>query len=144
MIYREQFYLDLLFKQYKFLALNCSPTAGTTLGYKHKPEISFNRLGFLNPMQGKINSPEFLYMQTRDKSGINNPQFGVKKNPYTLIKITKLIYVYNYTDMSFIGFYPTVKCSKEFKMGKDTLKKYIESGEPFKGKLFSHVKLHNL
>lgn len=61
----------------------------------------------------------------------------------TISKLNKLVYVYNYEDMSFIGSYPTVKCSKEFRMGKDTLSKYILNGLPFKGKLFSRVKIHN-
>lgn len=52
MLSREQFYLDLLFKLYptRVLILNNSPTAGTTLGFKHKPEFGLNRSGKLNPM----------------------------------------------------------------------------------------------
>lgn len=143
MLSREQFYLDILFSQYRLSALNYSPTAGTTLGYKHKPEFSLNRLSILNPMHGRIYSPEFINMQTRDKTGVNNPQFGVNKTTQTLAKITKLVYVYNFIDMSFIGSYPTVQCSKQFKMSKDNLNKYLMKGQPFKGKLFSRVKLHN-
>lgn len=100
MLYREQFYIDILFSQYKLSALNYSPTAGSTLGYKHKPEFSLNRLGILNPMHGRIYSSEFINMQTRDKTGVNNPQFGIKKSTQTLAKITKLVYVYNFIDMS--------------------------------------------
>ena len=44
--------------------------------------------------------------------------------------------------MSFIGAYPTVECSKTFKMGKDTLSKYLKSGLPYKGKIYSRTKLH--
>jgi len=87
-------------------------------------------------MFGKDKSPEFIKMQIRDKSGINNPQYGIIKTLETITKLTKLVYVYNYLDMSFIG--PTVNCSKQFKMGKDTLTKYIING--FKGKLCK--KLH--
>ena len=36
MLSREQFYLDLLFNNYPLITLNSSPTAGTTLGFKHK------------------------------------------------------------------------------------------------------------
>jgi len=37
---------------------------------------------------------------------------------------------------------PTVVCSKLFKIGKDTLSKYIKSGLPFKGKIYSSTKLY--
>ena len=93
-------------------------------------------------MSGKQLSPEFVFMQKRDKKGINNPQFGEKKSPTTLAKLTKLVYVYNAKNMSFIGAYPTVECSKTFKMGKDTLSKYLKSGLPYKGKIYSRTKLH--
>ena len=57
--------------------------------------------------------------------------------------LTKLLYVYNSVDMSYIGSYSTVQCSKEFNMDKDTLSKYLLNGNPFKGKIFSRVLLHN-
>jgi NUMOD3 motif len=92
---------------------------------------------------GKQFSPEFIFMQKRNKAGENNPNFGKIKSPETLAKLTKLVYVYNYDDMSIIGSYSTVDCAKTFKLGKDTLSKYIKSGLPFKGKLYSRTKLHN-
>jgi len=81
-------------------------------------------------------------MQTRNKAGINNPNFGVKKSNATLAKIIKLVYVYNSEDLIYFGSFPTVVCSKLFKIGKDTLTKYIKSGLPFKGKIYSRTKLH--
>ena len=80
-------------------------------------------------------------MQTRDKSGSNNPLYGKKKSVSTLNKMIKLVYVYNSEDMSYIGQFSTVNCSKEFKMGKDTLTKYLKNGLPYKGKIFSRNKL---
>lgn len=80
-------------------------------------------------------------MQNKNRNGENNPLFGKFKSPSTILKITKLVYVYNCLDMTLIGEFSTVKCSKEFKMGKDTLKKYIENGLPYKGKIFSRIKL---
>jgi hypothetical protein len=56
-------------------------------------------------------------MQSQDKSGINNPNYGNIKTSSTIAKFTKLVYVYNSSDMSFIGEFSTVKCSKYFKMG---------------------------
>jgi group I intron endonuclease len=139
---REQFYLDLLFNKYKYQLLNLSPNAGSTKGYKHKIEFGNKRSGELNPMFGKLKSQEFLNMQKRDKFGINNPQYGKTKSLETRAKITKLVYVYNQNDMSFIGQYVTANCAKEFKMGKNTLTKYIKKGLPLKGKIFSRKKLH--
>jgi NUMOD3 motif len=81
-------------------------------------------------------------MQLKDKRGPNNPLFGKIKSPSTLAKITKIVYVYNLLDMSLIGEYSTVNCSKNFKMGKDTLTKYIKSGLTYNGKLFSREKLN--
>ena len=139
---REQYYLDLLFNKYPELVINLSKLAGSTKGYKHKPEFGLNRSGPLNPMYGRVKSKEFIEMQNKDKSGSLNPLFGIQKSPSTIAKITKLVYVYNYFNMSFIGEFSTVNCSKHFKMGKDTLTKYINKGLPYKGKIFSRVKFH--
>ena len=93
-------------------------------------------------MYGKTFSTEFKNMQVRNKAGINNPQFGVKKSAETIAKLTKLVYVYEFKTKNLIGSYSTVQCSKEFKIGKDTLTKYINNGLPYKNKLFSRIKLH--
>ena len=45
--------------------------------------------------------------------------------------------------MSHVGTFSTVQCIKGFKMGLDTLHKYLLSKKPFKGRIFSRVKLHN-
>jgi group I intron endonuclease len=143
MLLREQFYLNILFSNYSLLTLNSSPTAETTLGFKHKPQFGLNRSGKLNPMAGKQFSKAFIEMQQRNKVGINNPQYGKIKSATTIAKLTKLVYVYNSTNKSFIGSYSTVQCSKVFNMGKDTLSKYLKNAQPFKGKIFSRVKLHD-
>jgi hypothetical protein len=83
-------------------------------------------------------------MQTRNKAGINNPNYGVKKSTKTLCNLIKLVYVYNSFYDKYIGSYPTVVCSKFFRIGKDTLSKYIKSGLPFKGKIYSRTNLHKL
>jgi len=139
---REQYYLDILFNKYLNLALNLSKVAGSTKGYKHKPEFSLSRKGDLNPMFGKSKSKEFIEMQLKNRKGNKNPLFNKIQSPSTLAKNTKMVYVYNCLDMSLIGEYSTVNCSKEFKMGKDTLTKYIKNGLPFKGKIFSRAKLN--
>jgi group I intron endonuclease len=142
MLDREQYYIDVLFDKYPLLKLNNSPTAGSTLGFKQSKEFRLNRSGKLNPMYGRTFSPEFLKMQTRNKVGVNNPQFGKSKSAETIAKLTKLVYVYDYKTKNFIGSYPTLQCSKEFKIGKDTLTKYLKNGLSYKNKLFSRIKLH--
>lgn len=51
-------------------------------------------------------------MQKRSKVGKDNPQYGVKKSRKRIKKLIKLVYVYNNEDMSYIGCYLTVQCSK--------------------------------
>jgi hypothetical protein len=132
----------MLFNKFPNLALNLSRVAGSTKGYKHKAEFGLSRKGNLNPMFSLSKSKEFIEMQLKHRKGPNNPLFGKIKSPSTLAKITKIVYVYNCLDMSLIGEYSTVNCSKEFKMGKDTLTKYIKNGLPYKGKIFSRKKLN--
>lgn len=45
-------------------------------------------------MFGKPKSAAFLAQQTKDKTGANNPMYGVKKSEETLAKLKKMIYVY--------------------------------------------------
>jgi hypothetical protein len=87
-------------------------------------------------------SADFIKMQIRNKVGANNPQFGKIKSSETITKLTKLVYVYDLITKNFIGSYSTIQCSKEFKMGKDTLSKYLKKGLPYKNKLFSRIKLY--
>jgi group I intron endonuclease len=140
LLVREQFYLDIVFITHNNIKLNLAPTAGNTLGFKHAPEFGLSRLGKGNPMYGREFSPEFLAMQTRDKTGANNPQYGVIKTSETVAKLTKLVYVYNAVDNTFLGEFSTVNCAKEFKIGKDTLQKYLKTGLPFKGLIYTRTK----
>lgn len=107
---REQFYLDILFTQYPDKKLNLSPTAGSTLGFKHSSDFKLN-------------------------------MFGVVKSQATIAKLQKLIYVYEAETKNLIIVLPTVECIKHFKMGKDTLYKYLNTNIPYKGRIFSHVLL---
>ena len=43
MLSREQYYLDIIFKNSPNSILNNSPTAGSTLGFKHKAEFGLSR-----------------------------------------------------------------------------------------------------
>lgn len=138
---REQFYLDILFSIASDKKLNLSPTAGSTLGFKHSSEFKLNRSGTLNPMFGKTFSPEFLEMQSRDKKGKNNPMYDLIKSEATIAKLKKLIYVYDAETKNLINVLPTVECIKHFKIGKATLYKYLNTNISYKGKIFSHVQL---
>lgn len=142
MLQREQYYLDKIFNNDLYLKLNLSPTAGSNLGFKHSKQFRLNRQSVLNPMYQRAFSSRFIEYQIKDKSGVNNPMYGIKKSSETITKLNKLIYVYENDTKNFIGVFPTTQCSKEFKMGKDTLTKYLNTGLPFKNKLFSRVKLH--
>lgn len=133
---REQFYLDLLFKFDKSQRLNLSPTAGNNLGYKHNDQFKLNKKGKLNPIYGKTFSPQF-----QNRKGINNPMYGIKKSPETIAKLQKFIYVYNVESKTLIGVFTTLECIKTFKMGYNTLIKYIANKMPYKGKIFSRIKL---
>lgn len=100
--------------------------------------MSIRRIGALNPMFGKPKSSEFIAMQRVDRSGANNPQFGVVKSAETVAKLTRLIYVYN-LNFELLGSYSTVGCLSQFKMGSDTLSKYIMNGKAYKGRYFRHT-----
>jgi len=89
-------------------------------------------------MYGKTKSPEFIAMQTRDKSGPNNPLFGIKKSSITRAKLTKNIYVYYYLDLSLIGIFGTVKCVKKYKMGRTGRVCYATHPEAAKDRLAAH------
>lgn len=106
------------------------------MGVKHSIEFINKRSEALNPMYYREKSPEFIAMQTRDKRGINNPR--VKKTP--IVKLSKFVYVYKALTKEYLGQFKTVECSKHFNMGKDTLQKYLKSGKPFKGLLFTRKK----
>lgn len=118
---REQFYLDMLFNSYSDKVLNISVIAGSTLGVKHSIEFINKRSGVLNPMYSREKSPEFISMQTRDKRGPNNPQYGVIKTPETIAKLSKYISVYEVDTKKYLGQFQTVECSKYWKIGKDTV-----------------------
>ena len=62
MFLKEQHYIDLLFKFYPLSSLNNSPTTGSTLGFKHKPEFVLNRKGKLNPIFNKTFASVFIIM----------------------------------------------------------------------------------
>ena len=64
-------------------------------------------------MHGKIYSPEFVAMHTRDKKGINNPKYGSIKSPCTIANLQKLVYVYEAENRKLIGVFSTVECSKK-------------------------------
>jgi uncharacterized protein YjaG (DUF416 family) len=90
-----------------------------------------------NPMHSKSKSDAFIYQQFRDKSGKNNPMFGKIKFEGTLAKLRKMIFVYDVTqDYKLLGVYPTVMCTRLFKLSSNTLKKRIENKEIHNGKYF--------
>ena len=64
-------------------------------------------------------------MLSQSIKGLNNPKFNKTLYQFTLDKLFKIIYVYEFdkNNKIFIGCYPTVQCYKKFNMGYDTFKK---------------------
>lgn len=131
----EQYYLNLLFQNIDKYRLNVAVTAGSTAGIKIPLGFSEKRSGIFSTIFNREKSPEFKYQMYRDKTGINNPQFGVVKSEHTLNKIRKVVYVYD-NKYTFLDKYGRVDCKLHFKIGYDTLRKYIDSGKIFKGHYF--------
>jgi len=88
-------------------------------------------------MYNRAKSPQFVEMQTRDKSGSNNPQYGVIKSPETIAKLRKLVTVCRESDGALVGHYPTVQCKELFNIGYDTMIKCIKTGCAHKGHTFA-------
>ncbi|KAN0036248.1 hypothetical protein ACTA71_009076 [Dictyostelium dimigraforme] len=136
---REQYYIDLVFQLDVEKRLNQAVTAGSTLGYKYTEKFKANRRGILNPMYNREKSPEFIYQQTRDKSGSNNPRYGVTMTAETIKKLIKKIYVYDAVTKAYVGEYSTIKLMKVYKVDSRTIKKKF--GQPYKIFIFSDIKL---
>lgn len=140
---REKFYLDWALKTYGLAILNMLNTPGSSMGYKHTEEnllkMSELKKGERNPMYNKIKSDAFIAQQSRDKSGENNPMFGKANPEQTLAKLRKMVFVYDVTqDYKLLGVYPTVMCTRLFKLCNNTLRKRINNKEIHNGKyLFS-------
>lgn len=138
---REKFYLDWALKTYGLAILNMLNIPGSSLGYKHTEEnllkMSELKKGEMNPMFNKIKSEAFIAQQIRDKSGENNPMFGKTKSEQTLAKLRKMIFVYDVTqNYKLLGVYPTVMCTRLFKLCNNTLRKRIDNQEIHNGKYF--------
>jgi len=141
MLEREKFYLDWALKTYGLAILNMLNTPGSSMGYKHTEEnllkMSELKKGERNPMYNKIKSDAFIAQQIIDKSGENNPMFGKTKSEQTLAKLRKMIFVYDVTqNYKLLGVYPTVMCTRLFKLCNNTLKKRINNKEIHNGKYF--------
>lgn len=138
---REKFYLDWALKTYGLAVLNMLNMPGSSMGYKHTEEnllkMSELKKGERNPMYNKAKSDAFIAQQIRDKSGENNPMFGKTKSEQTLAKLRKMIFVYDVTqDYKLLGVYPTVMCTRLFRLCNNTLKKMINNKEIHNGKYF--------
>lgn len=111
-------------------------------GKTHTPEVIAKlkqRKGFANPMFNKEKSPEFIAHMNKDRWGVNNPMYGKSKSEETLLKLRKMVFVYDVTNnYKLLGVYPTVMCTRTFHIGYETLSKRLLDGKIHKGKyLFS-------
>jgi len=122
-------------------------TPGSSLGYKHTEEsllkMSALKKGDKNPMFNKPKSAAFIAEQ-KGKSGKNNPMYGKAKSEETLAKLKKMIFVYDVTQKyKLLGVYPTVMCTRIFKLCNNTLTKRINNKEIHRGKYFFSKEPYN-
>lgn len=121
-----------------------NPFWGKTHNLDTLTRMKLSKIGELNPMYGKDKSPEFLEQMYKNKQGSNNPMWGKTHSEETLDKMRKSVYVYDALTMELIKKYEsTVSIKNDLRMGYDTLKKYLNSNKPFKGKIFSSIPLNN-
>jgi group I intron endonuclease len=121
-----------------------NPFWGKTHNLDTLTRMKLSKIGELNPMYGKDKSPEFLEQMYKNKQGSNNPMWGKTHSEETLDKMRKSVYVYDALTMELIKKYEsTVSIKNNLRMGYDTLKKYLNSNKPFKGKIFSSIPLNN-
>lgn len=121
-----------------------NPFWGKTHNLDTLTRMKLSKIGELNPMYGREKSPEFIEQMYKDKHGSNNPMWGKTHSEETLNKMRKGVYVYDALTMELIKEYESsLSVKKDLKMGYDTLKKYLNSNKPFKGKIFSSIPLNS-
>jgi len=134
---------QLLNKKYTYTEetkANFKGEKNSFFGCKHTEETknlqSEIKKGKQNPMYGKEKSPEFLYYMTKDRTGPNNPMYGKKKGPETIKKLSKPVYQYDAATKNLIMTFPGFVIAERLalKMGSDTLKKYINTGNVYNDK----------
>lgn len=119
-----------------------NPFWGKTHNLDSLTKIRLAKIGELNPMYQREKSPEFIEQMYKDKHGSNNPMWGKTHSEDTLNKMRKGVYVYDALTMELIKEYKsTLFAKKDLRMGYDTLKKYLDTNKPFKGKIFSSIPL---
>jgi group I intron endonuclease len=128
----------------KLFSGELNPFWGKTHNLDTLTRMKLSKIGELNPMYGREKSPEFIEQMHKDKHGSNNPMWGKTHSEDTLNKMRKSVYVYDALTMELVKEYNSSATAKEdLKMGYDTLKKYLNSNKPFKGKIFSSFPLDN-
>jgi group I intron endonuclease len=121
-----------------------NPFWGKTHDIDTLTRMKLSKIGELNPMYGKDKSIEFIEQMYRDKQGSNNPMYGKTHTEETLKKMRKCVYVYDANTLKLIKKYEgLVSAKKDLAMGYDTLKKYLNSYQPYNGKIFSSVSLND-
>jgi group I intron endonuclease len=128
----------------KLFSGELNPFYGKTHNLNSLMKIKLSKMGELNPMYGRDKSPEFVEQMYKDKKGSNNPMFGKTHLPEALSKMRKPIWVYNSSSLELIKLYDgTVELKKDMKMSYDTIKKYLNTNQSFKGKYFRSIPLDN-
>lgn len=104
--------------------------------YETKNKMSLSKQGSFNPMFDKKKSDEFIKHMFKDRTRAANTQFGVKKSLETLNKLRKKVYVYNSNKELTASYIGAVVASKELHISNQTINKYIDTGNIYKGKYF--------
>jgi group I intron endonuclease len=98
--------------------------------------MSLSKVGSLNPMFGKEKSDQFVKHMFKDRSGVNNPQYGTKKSADTLDKLRKKVYVYDKNKILIHSYAGIVIASKEIHISSQTINKYIDTEKMYKNYFF--------
>jgi group I intron endonuclease len=120
----EQFWIDSLAPYYN-ICLTAGSTKGILRTQEFKNKQRENNTGQGNPMFGR--------------AGESSPRFGILHTEESRIKMgSKLIYVFDASTNQLIAKYLGMReASRELRMSDHTIRKYIASGLPYNGKIFS-------
>lgn len=134
-ILREQYYIDLLVPEYNILKI-----AGSSLGFKHsdvaKAKISLAKLGEKHHFFGikhteehiaKIRASTIAYLLGRSRAS-EETRKKMAESLGTSVKVTD-------TETGITTIYPSKRqAARELNTSLDTVRRYIVSNKPFKGK----------
>jgi group I intron endonuclease len=138
-IKREQHFLDQIFSVDEPNTYNLLKVAGSLLGFKHDEESLAKRSGESNHMFGKSHTEKSKLLMSEgqkkiDRTGENNPMFGIAKsgedNP-----ASKKVFVYSSCTPTILSheFVSYSEAGKHFSCHRSTIARHLKSGKVFQG-----------